>query len=250
MASVIRRLFSSKHQKQKDKQQSDQSSLSFSSPKRFLHKTNKDTSHPQITAKDGAEFTHTSKSRRGKICRSSPIPMQMGSVRTKRLMKEYQDMCRASERAGSSRIFKVELVDENLFDWNVRIFCIDPESELYQDMLETNTKCIVLNVTFPENFPFSPPFMRVTSPRIHKGFVMDGGAICMELLTPRGWASAYTIEALIVQFAASVVKGQGRLVRKTKSNKEFSMRSAETSFKTLVRTHDKYGWVTPPLSDG
>ena len=37
---------------------------------------------------------------------------------------------------------------------------------------------------------------------------MEGGAICMELLTPRGWASAYTVEAIIMQLAASLVKGQ------------------------------------------
>ena len=30
----------------------------------------------------------------------------------------------------------------------------------------------------------------------------------MELLTPRGWASAYTVEAIITQLAASLVKGQ------------------------------------------
>jgi len=44
----------------------------------------------------------------------------------------------------------------------------------------------------------------------------------MELLTPRGWASAYTVEAVIMQFAASVVKGQGRITRKPKSTKEFT----------------------------
>ena len=43
-----------------------------------------------------------------------------------------------------------------------------------------------------------------------QGFVMEGGAICMELLTPRGWASAYTVEAIIMQLAASLVKGQVR----------------------------------------
>lgn len=35
--------------------------------------------------------------------------------------------------------------------------------------------------------------VRVVEPKIEKGFVMNGGAICMELLTPRGWASAYTV---------------------------------------------------------
>lgn len=64
--------------------------------------------------------------------------------------------------------------------------------------------------------------MRVVEPRIEKGFVMEGGAICMELLTPRGWASAYTVEAVLMQFAASLVKGQGRVSRKPKAAKEFS----------------------------
>lgn len=39
----------------------------------------------------------------------------------------------------------------------------------------------------------------MVEPRIEKGFVMEGGAICMELLTPRGWASAYTVEAVLMQ---------------------------------------------------
>ncbi|EGW11599.1 putative ubiquitin-conjugating enzyme E2 FLJ25076 [Cricetulus griseus] len=75
-------------------------------------------------------------------------------------------------------------------------------------MKETNTEFILLNLTFPDNFPFSPPFMRVLSPRLENGYVLDGGAICMELLTPRGWSSAYTVEAVMRQFAASLVKGQ------------------------------------------
>lgn len=78
-----------------------------------------------------------------------------------------------------------------------------------------------------------------------------GGAICMELLTPRGWASAYTVEAVVMQFAASVVKGQGRVARAPpRPSREFSRRRAEEAFRSLVKTHDKYGWVTPALSDG
>lgn len=72
----------------------------------------------------------------------------------------------------------------------------------------------------------------------------------MELLTPRGWASAYTVEAVLMQFAASLVKGQGRISRKPKSAKEFSRRTAEEAFRSLVKTHEKYGWVTPAMNDG
>lgn len=68
----------------------------------------------------------------------------------------------------------------------MRLFHLDPESPLAQDMAELNVPSILVHLIFPDNFPFAPPFMRVVEPRIEKGFVMEGGAICMELLTPRG----------------------------------------------------------------
>lgn len=116
----------------------------------------------------------------------------------------------------------MELVNDNLFEWHARLHQVDPDSPLAMDMAAMNVPNILLHLVFPDNFPFAPPFMRVVEPRIEKGFVMEGGAICMELLTPRGWASAYTVEAVLMQFAASLVKGQGRIVRKPKNAKDFS----------------------------
>ena len=45
--------------------------------------------------------------------------------------------------------------------------------------------------------------MRVVKPHMSNGYVLTGGAICMELLTPKGWNSAYTVEAVILQIASS-----------------------------------------------
>lgn len=187
-------------------------------------------------------------------------------------MKEYREIQKQSTRPNP--IFTVDLVNDNLFEWHVRLHHVDPDSALAEDMAELGVPHILLHLVFPENFPFAPPFMRVVEPRIEKGFVMEGGAICMELLTPRGWASAYTVEAVLMQFAASLVKGQGRISRKSKTSKEFTKyfwpkiqnanvsntedvflimfcrRTAEEAFRSLVKTHEKYGWVTPALSDG
>lgn len=44
------------------------------------------------------------------------------------------------------------------------------------------------------------------------GYVLLGGAICMELLTKQGWSSAYTVEAVIMQIAATLVKGKARIL--------------------------------------
>lgn len=176
----------------------------------------------------------------------APHRQHCTQVRTRRLMKELQEIRRLGDN-----FITVELVDDNLFDWNVKLHQVDKDSALWQDMKETNTEFILLNVSFPDNFPFSPPFMRVLTPRLENGYVLDGGAICMELLTPRGWSSAYTVEAVMRQFAASLVKGQGRICRKAgKSKKAFSRKEAEATFKSLVKTHEKYGWVSPPVSDG
>ncbi|XP_061597041.1 ubiquitin-conjugating enzyme E2Q-like protein 1 [Cololabis saira] len=176
----------------------------------------------------------------------APHRQHCTQVRTRRLMKELQEIRRLGDH-----FITVELVEDNLYDWNVKLHQVDKDSALWQDMKETSTEFILLNVTFPDNFPFSPPFMRVLTPRLENGYVLDGGAICMELLTPRGWSSAYTVEAVMRQFAASLVKGQGRICRKAgKSKKAFSRKEAEATFKSLVKTHEKYGWVSPPVSDG
>lgn len=98
------------------------------------------------------------------------------------------------------------------------MYLVDAESQLAEDMREMGIPYILLHIEFPDNFPFAPPFMRVVEPCIERGFVMEGGAICMELLTPRGWASAYTVEALLMQFSASIVKGQGRIVKPKSCN--------------------------------
>lgn len=56
-----------------------------------------------------------------------------------------------------------------------------------------------------------------------------------------------TLSALAISFSAS----QGRICRKSgKSKKAFSRKEAEATFKSLVKTHEKYGWVSPPVSDG
>ena len=36
-----------------------------------------------------------------------------------------------------------------------------------------------------DTFPFDPPFVRMVHPVLHGGYVLDGGALCMELMTPQ-----------------------------------------------------------------
>ena len=63
-------------------------------------------------------------------------------------------------------------------------------------------------------------------PVLHGGYVLDGGALCMELMTPQGWSSAYTIEAVIMQLSATLVKGKARIKFDAPRVSQFSPNSA------------------------
>ncbi|CAG2109735.1 unnamed protein product [Medioppia subpectinata] len=175
-----------------------------------------------------------------------------GSVQaTDRLMKELKEVYRSeSFKRG---VFTVDLVNDSLYEWNVKLLVVDPDSQLHNDLQVLKEKegkdFILLNVLFKEAFPFEPPFVRVVHPSITGGYVLGGGAICMELLTKQGWSSAYTIEAIILQISATLVKGKARI--QFGGNKgQYSLARAQQSFKSLVQIHEKNGWFTPPKEDG
>ncbi|XP_020283115.1 ubiquitin-conjugating enzyme E2Q-like protein CG4502 isoform X2 [Pseudomyrmex gracilis] len=165
-------------------------------------------------------------------------------VGLRRLMKEFNRIQKAQQKGELA--FTAELVNDNVFEWMIRLHKIDPDSILAADMRALKIPHILLHMTFPKEFPFAPPFMRVISPRIELGFIMSGGAICMELLTPKGWCCAYSVESVIMQFAATVVQGLARVARKSDPAKEYNRQVAEETFKKLVKTHERVGWGPYP----
>ena len=82
---------------------------------------------------------------------------------------------------------------------------MDPDSNLGKE-LEKAKQSIELHFLFPKEYPFEPPFVRVTKPVLRGGFVQSGGAICLEVLTKQGWCATYSIESLIMQISASLVQ--------------------------------------------
>ncbi|XP_051779212.1 ubiquitin-conjugating enzyme E2 Q1 isoform X5 [Erpetoichthys calabaricus] len=175
-----------------------------------------------------------------------------GSVQaTDRLMKELRDIYKSeSFKAGN---YTVELVSDSLYDWNVKLLKVDQDSALHTDLQilkeKEGTDFILLNFSFKDNFPFDPPFVRVVSPVLSGGYVLGGGAICMELLTKQGWSSAYSIESIIMQINATLVKGKAR-VQFGANKSQYSLTRAQQSYKSLVQIHEKNGWYTPPKEDG
>uniref|UniRef100_A0A0N5AZ43 UBIQUITIN_CONJUGAT_2 domain-containing protein n=1 Tax=Syphacia muris TaxID=451379 RepID=A0A0N5AZ43_9BILA len=169
---------------------------------------------------------------------------------TDRLMKELKDIYRSQSYKNGD--YSIELVKDSLYEWNVKIKKVDADSNLAADMMqlkrEQNQDYLLFHFVFKDTFPFEPPFVRLVSPTITNGFVLSGGAICMELLTKQGWTSAYSVEAIITQIAATLVKGRARILFDVKG--QYSMIKAQQAFNSLVQIHAKSGWYTPPKADG
>lgn len=180
----------------------------------------------------------------------------VGSLQaTDRLMKELRDIYRSD--TFKQNMYSIELVNDSIYEWNIILKSVDPDSLLHKDLLllkeKENTLGIQLNILFQDNYPFEPPFVRVVYPFIMGGFVLGGGAICMELLTNTGWSSAYTVEALIIQIAATLVMGKARLqfgASRNITQMHYSLARAQQSFKAMMMIHEKNGWFTPPQKDG
>lgn len=62
----------------------------------------------------------------------------------------------------------------------------------------------------------------------------------------QGWSSAYTVEAVIMQISATLVKGKARIqfqgpgsASKVCGQGQYSLARAQQSFKSLVQIHEK-----------
>ena len=121
----------------------------------------------------------------------------------------YRIMNQDTEVAG----FSLAPQSEDCMDhWKIKLFQFDNDSNLSKDMQVLGITHIQLEMKFPNQYPFEPPFVRVVQPRFKRqtGFVMNG-ALCMELLTKDGWNPINDIESVIVSIRSLLVVGDGRL---------------------------------------
>lgn len=212
-------------------------------------KMEKDNDEMEIDAENFAVLARLKSNQRKDYLKGS-VSGSVGA--TDRLMKELRDIYR-SDSFKKKKMYSVDLVNDSLYDWNVKIYTVDSDSPLHADLCQLKEKegkdHILLNMTFQEHYPYNPPFVRVVWPILTGGYVLGGGAICMELLTKQGWSSAYTIEAVILQIAATLVKGKAR-IQFGAGKSQYSLVRAQQSFRSLVQIHEKNGWFTPPKEDG
>ncbi|XP_048749146.1 ubiquitin-conjugating enzyme E2 Q1-like isoform X2 [Ostrea edulis] len=135
--------------------------------------------------------------------------------------------------------------NDNLFVWDIKLIDI-PASKLAKDLdafaKKHNTDaCINLEMMFPGDYPMSPPFVRVTTPRFKflTGHVTIGGSICMEMLTKSGWTPTNDIENILVQIRCEILSDPNAQLDLNNANTAYTMSEAKAAFTRMVQ---RYGW--------
>ena len=168
----------------------------------------------------------------------------LGSVSKGASLRMMSDLLSLQKTDPDVLGFTVEPDEDRLDRWNVKLFGFKRGDSLYEDMVWYKQKSgkdyILLEMNFPSDYPFAPPFIRVVEPRFafHSGHVTIGGSICMELLTMSGWQATCDIESTIVSIRSEINEGGGRLDR-AKATVPYTRQEAEQAFQRVARQH---GW--------
>jgi len=160
---------------------------------------------------------------------------------TQRLVRDLNSFIKSdSKKFGVS----AEPVGDNLYIWTVKFFGFEPNTDLGKDLANYKKKSgvdyIELQMIFPAEYPFKPPFIFVKRPRFqfHTGHVTIGGSVCMELLTSSGWTPTNDIESILVQIRSEMIAGGARLDAQNTS--DYTEQEAKAAFVRVARSH---GWA-------
>jgi len=174
--------------------------------------------------------------------------LEIGSpVATMRLIKDLKNIQKTNPKDlgfSAAPVLDQKSGMENLYQWHVKLFGFDKDTDLYKDMemfkKKTQQDHILIELRFSKDYPFAPPFVRVVRPRFafRTGHVTIGGSICMELLTNSGWNSTNDIESILIQIRAEMTGGNARLDAGMSNTYEYTEQEAWEAFNRAAGTHN------------
>ncbi|PSN71582.1 hypothetical protein BS50DRAFT_631515 [Corynespora cassiicola Philippines] len=72
----------------------------------------------------------------------------------------------------------IDLINENVFEWSIALIVLNPDSLYYGGYFKAR-------MTFPKNYPYSPPDFKFTRPLYHPNIYPDG-RLCISILHAPG----------------------------------------------------------------
>ncbi|ARF10022.1 ubiquitin-conjugating enzyme E2 [Indivirus ILV1] len=167
---------------------------------------------------------------------SSLIKYNQKSI--KKIIREYKTLMKMKPEGS---LFRIEVNPDYPFDWKIFIHGFSKETLIAQDMERFSIKEIELEIKFPQNYPFSPPFLRVVRPRFmyQTGRITSAGSWCNELVTEKGWIPTCTTESLLITLISEIIDGGGR-IDPHKYHIPYTLAEAEAAFIRVAKSH---GWM-------
>jgi ubiquitin-conjugating enzyme E2 Q len=185
------------------------------------------------------------------------MPNYASTQTSRHLMKEIQVLTKIQKNAALVELgwfIDFDKID-NIYQWIVELHSFhvlesnDTKLPLVADMKAQNVKSVVLEIRFGGDFPFSPPYVRVIRPRFLTfnqgggGHIVQGGAMCMELLTNTGWSSVSSLESVLLQIRMAMTSEPHARLDKSSRSGDYGAAEGAEGYLRACRTH---GWVVPP----
>ncbi|KAL1876668.1 Ubiquitin-conjugating enzyme subunit [Paecilomyces lecythidis] len=111
------------------------------------------------------------------------------------LMNEYKSLAQ-------EKWVNIELNEDDIFNWNIGLIVLNPDSLYYGGYFKAK-------MTFPKNYPYSPPEFRFLRPLYHPNIYEDG-KLCISILHAPGedemsgelaaerWSPAQRVESVLI----------------------------------------------------
>eukprot|EP00659_Diplonema_papillatum_P011611 gene11611-17903_t len=134
------------------------------------------------------------------------IPKNGNQASTERILSDYRNIYLSKTRFG----WNAAPSKGDIYNWDIELFDFEKGTALYDDFQKLKAKGkkdrIEMTLTFPPEYPFKPPFLRIIRPRFqyHTGRVTLGGSICHEMLTNKGWKPVNDIESIVTTIRAEI----------------------------------------------
>lgn len=185
-----------------------------------------------------------------------PPPQDASSSASSSLLKAFNVLLKTQRTTPAHELgwfINPEELD-NMYQWIIELHSFAQDLPLAQDMKAAGLTSVVLEMRFTNVWPFAPPFVRVIKPRFLPfaqgggGHVLEGGAVCMELLTNSGWSAVSSIESVLLQVRLAMSERE-RPARLATENRYGSGRGgvygageAMAAYERACRSH---GWAIP-----
>ena len=162
-----------------------------------------------------------------------------------RLCTELSYIHRSNQYNGPKNSLQLRVLNNDIYKWELKIWQFPENCKLNAQLLEysPHDSCVTLEISFPTDYPFLPPFLRIVSPPIEAGHVIMGGAIFLDILLPQtckmlGSRNVYSpctqMEQLFTQVIHSMAEGNACILNSPAELENYTYEKAHFVYNSMI----------------